>query len=65
MSRVNIKDGKVYCIVNDCREAWFCAKCRKKSSELYYLNKSRWCDKCVSDEIKNQAIRINQNQELL
>ena len=65
MSKFNINDGKVYCIVNNCYDAWFCEKCRKKSSELYYHNKSKWCERCVSDEIRNQAIRINQNQELV
>jgi NADH pyrophosphatase NudC (nudix superfamily) len=42
---------------------WYCQKCKAVHSILFIDDDNRFCPKCVTDIIKNQAEYVNQNRE--
>lgn len=63
MSKIN--SAPTYCIINDSHPAWFCSKCSISHHLLYMKGKERYCPECVPYEIKDKAIFMNQNREII
>lgn len=47
-------------IVNRSKPAWFCQRCKDESSIIYYTKGNKYCEKCVPDDVKANAILVNQ-----
>lgn len=52
----------MYSIVAD-KDAFWCEKCHKAHRILYRSPVDRWCESCVTDDVKEQVEYMNQNQE--
>lgn len=50
-------------IVIKTKPAWYCKGCNDSSHVLYMDGDKRYCEKCASNEIKQQAKYFNQNGE--
>jgi NAD-dependent SIR2 family protein deacetylase len=45
---------------------WYCSKCKVKHDTLYLLeNRETYCPNCVSDDIKNESVLVNQNRIII
>lgn len=53
----------IQAIVNKSCPAWYCKRCQDTSNILYIHGKMKYCEHCVPDIIKNQAVYMNQNRE--
>ncbi len=55
----------IYAIENRSHPAWYCPKCKIPHNLLYKDGRLSYCDNCVPEEIKDKAILINQNREVI
>jgi len=55
----------IQAIVNNCNPAWYCKKCEDNHRILFINGKLRYCENCIPQTIKDQAVYMNQNRELL
>lgn len=42
---------------------WYCKACGRKHKVLYKTDRKNYCDGCVPESVKSQAVRVNQNRE--
>lgn len=48
------------------KKNFFCKRCMKAHGNLYKdKSGNSFCDKCVPEELKDAATRMNQNRELI
>jgi len=45
--------------------AWYCPNCCDTHHILYMNNKESYCESCVPEPIKSQAVYMNQLQEII
>ena len=57
--------NKILAIKNESNPAFYCKKCKLAHHLLYVDSKNKYCEGCVSVEIKNKALLVNQNREVI
>lgn len=55
----------ILAIENRSHPAWYCLNCKVSHNILYKDGKESYCEKCVPEEIKEKAILVNQNREII
>lgn len=62
---MEIKDDTVYRIESAIGYQYWCKQCCHATRVLYMFEDKRYCEDCVPKELKEKAIHINQNRELI